>query len=90
MIKVKLPSAYQKLAASHHIELNGMTNVRHLLSVLCERFPQLTDELLDSAGQPELNLLISINGEPLSNLQGWDTNLMDGDEVDLYLLLAGG
>ena len=57
----------------------------------------LWEELGSLAGKQEPflalgseNLLVLVNGRPISQLGGWDTPLADGDEVAILPLVVGG
>jgi sulfur-carrier protein len=90
MITVKIPSAYLNLIGSERIELESSVDIDDLLGKLSVRFPKLSKQLLDEEGNPGLELLITVNGISISDLQGTKTPLKENDEIEMYLLLAGG
>lgn len=90
MIKITLPSALASIVSSRELTLENPGDVRGLFQALASQYPDLTRELLDESGEPEMHLLTTVNDKQISELQGLDTKLQEGDEVSLFLVLSGG
>ncbi|MEV4439106.1 MoaD/ThiS family protein [Streptomyces sp. NPDC049577] len=70
------------------IEVDGAT-VREGLTALTERYPRLSEVLLDREGSVRATHLIALNGEQLSAAE-LDREAAEDDRVDIVTAVSGG
>ncbi|MFH1862737.1 MAG: ubiquitin-like small modifier protein 1 [bacterium] len=90
MIQITLPSAVAQITGVRRCQLEDAATVQQALEVLLQRYPALRREFLDESGMLEMHVIISVNDQQLSELEGLDTPLKDGDEISIFLALSGG
>lgn len=72
----------------NEIEVAGGT-VREGLTALTDRFPNLSEVLMDREGSIRATHLIALNGEQLS-LAELDREATEDDRVDIVTAISGG
>ena len=72
----------------NEIEIHGGT-VREGLSALIERFPNLSEVLMDREGCVRPTHLIALNGEQIS-VDELDRPVTEDDRVDIVTAVSGG
>ncbi|MFQ6082070.1 MAG: MoaD/ThiS family protein [Candidatus Aminicenantia bacterium] len=91
MIKINFSSAFINIKGKRNLVLkNFRGNIDSLLAYLTKKYPDLSEEILTPQGNLEYHVLIVVNNQPISSLQGKKTEIKNGDIVNFYLLLAGG
>ena len=70
------------------LELSESSNVSQLLSEL-KKDDQIRNVLFDD-GEMKSDLTIMKNGREIKYLDGRDTQLIQGDEISIFPLVAGG
>lgn len=91
-IRVATAGALTRSIPEGRVDIEGQDmTVRGLLEVLKSRYgPALASELLDQ-GDIREGLCMLVNGRNIFSLpQGYGTQLQDGDEVLIALVVAGG
>ncbi len=63
--------------------------VRECFRAIQEKHPGFQERIFDARGNIGL-VLIFVNGENIKNLAGVDTPVLDGDEIGIIPLAAGG
>lgn len=71
------------------VELEGK-NVGEVLKLLSEEYPETKKALFDEGGQLRAFINVFVNDENIRDLSGFETELIDGDEVILIPAIAGG
>ncbi|MFQ6116779.1 MAG: MoaD/ThiS family protein [Candidatus Bipolaricaulia bacterium] len=90
MIKVRLSSLLESVGDGGELELDFRGDIGALIKELVRRYPGLGEEILTPQGELEYHILVSVNARAISTLQGLETEVRDGDQVDLHLILGGG
>lgn len=72
----------------NEIEIQGGT-VREGLSALIERYPKLSEVLMDREGSVRPTHLIALNGEQIS-VDELDRPVTEDDRVDIVTAVSGG
>jgi molybdopterin converting factor small subunit len=72
----------------NEIEIHGGT-VREGLSALIERYPNLSEVLMDREGSVRPTHLIALNGEQIS-VDELDRPVTEDDRVDIVTAVSGG
>lgn len=89
-IKVRVPTALQKITKNEgEVEVQG-SNVDEIFEDMSVRFPGLKERLYDEAGEIRRFINIYVNDEDIRFLEGAKTALKDGDEVSIIPAIAGG
>lgn len=92
-LKIKFIGALRHLTGKTQLTVpyQDGTSIKQLLDRLSQDHPQLkrtfNDQTLNDA---KSNALILVNGREISVLNGYDTQLCDGDEVVLVPVVHGG
>lgn len=90
MTLVKIPVALRRhTGGAARVEASGAT-VGGCLGSLESRFPMLSGELRDEAGNLLPSVSLYVNGENVLYLSGLETALAEGDELAIVLAIAGG
>ena len=89
-VTVVIPTTL-RLFTEHHseVELEGST-VGEILKVLSEEYPETRKALFDENGQLRAFINVFVNDENIRDLNGFDTEVRDRDEVILIPAIAGG
>jgi adenylyltransferase/sulfurtransferase len=71
------------------IKLDGKT-VREVIRSLADEYPETKKAIFDENGTPRAFVNVFVNENNIKNLDGYDTEVKDGDEVMLIPAIAGG
>ena len=89
-IKIKFFSFFRDLfqTAEKDVDMESGTNVQDLLNLLCDS-PAKRERMFEGQGlKPYLAILR--NGKHISNLDGLETKLDDGDLISIFPPAGGG
>ncbi|MDY6932969.1 MAG: MoaD family protein [Spirochaetota bacterium] len=65
-------------------------SVLECINNLEERFPGSKDKICDNQGEVLASISVFVNGDNINMLEGMQTPLKEGDEVDFMSAFAGG
>lgn len=68
----------------------GVSASGKTVGALCEEIGNLAGKQEPLLALGSENVLVLVNGRPISQLRGWNTPLVEGDEVAILPLVAGG
>ena len=91
LVKVKALRPFRDTLGAGNIELDrpeGET-VEGLIRYLIEQYPDFEPQALDASGGIDVTLNIMVSGRPIGE-HDLSNELVDGDEVMLFMPLAGG
>ncbi|MHA1215324.1 MAG: ubiquitin-like small modifier protein 1 [Candidatus Hodarchaeales archaeon] len=92
-IKVKLFATFRQLTNINELILTfneQQPTVYDVLKALCDKYPQLQDQIFDDSNQfKEWNHAL-INGRNVRFLEGLNTRLNDNDVLSVFPPVAGG
>lgn len=88
-IKVLIPTAFKKITRGESVTEIDADSVRTLLDHLFGRYPGLSEMMMER-GAIQRHVNIFINGLDSRFIEGLDSSLSDGDEVQLVVAIAGG
>jgi adenylyltransferase/sulfurtransferase len=71
------------------IKLDGKT-VREVIQALADEYPDTKKAIFDENGTPRAFVNVFVNENNIKNLNGYDTEVKDGDELMLIPAIAGG
>jgi adenylyltransferase/sulfurtransferase len=71
------------------IKLDGKT-VREVIQSLADEYPETKKAIFDENGTPRAFVNVFVNENNIKNLDGYDTEVKDGDEIMLIPAIAGG
>ena len=92
-ITVRTLGALSSLTGRNEEEINiqGESIVKDVLNNLEEKIQMLNDTIVDPALESHLsNTLVLLNGVEIGNLNGFDTPVLDGDEITILCVTHGG
>ena len=90
MATVHLPAALSGHAAGQRrVEVAG-TTVGKVLAALGQVHPGVGQRVLDDRGALRRHVNVFVNGESIRYLEGVDTPVGDGDEVQILPAVSGG
>jgi len=90
MIKVLIPTAFKKLTRGEGVAEVDADTVKKVLAALFLRYPGLGEMMTDRGGALQRHVNVFINGLDSRFIEGLDSPLADGDEVQLVVAIAGG
>ncbi len=89
-VKVRIPSALQKLTQNQsEVECSGKS-VEEILQDLEKNYPGIRERICDQTGKVRRFVNVYLNDEDVRFLDGEKTVLKDGDEVSIVPAIAGG
>lgn len=89
-VKVKLFAVFQEIVGESQIIISA-GDIRELIDKLTDQYDELEDKLFsDSRDKLRSGINIMVNGRSIRFLNGFDTNLKDGDTVTIFPPVAGG
>ncbi len=89
-VKVRIPTALQKLTKNEgEVQAQG-SNVNEVFDDMEGRFPGLKERLYDDSGEIRRFINIYVNDEDIRFLNGGKTSVKDGDELSIIPAIAGG
>jgi molybdopterin synthase sulfur carrier subunit len=91
-MKIRAFATLRDLTGLKAIELpiEGQSTVGDVLQRLAVAYPALTDKLWDGLGARTGYVTVLLNGRSIDCLDGADTPVVDGDEMDLFPPVGGG
>jgi MoaD family protein len=92
-LTVKFIGALRHLSGKTQLTLNFQegNNIKKLLLELSEKYPELKHTFSDQElNDSKSNSLILVNGREISVLNGYETELCDGDEIVFVPVVHGG
>ena len=66
------------------------SSVTTILDEMFQNYPALRKEILDAEGQLQRHVSLFINGRDIRYLNGLDTELKEGEVLDVFPPVAGG
>lgn len=73
------------------LEISSPSLLKEVVKAIIREAPALESVLLPSNSESlKTNALVLVNGKEVSVLDGWDTRILDGDEVVFVPVLHGG
>lgn len=74
------------------VELSSGTKIRDLFAHLIEKHDQVFKSYIYDPEKGEMNgdIVVSVNDVPILQMQGLDTLIDDGDQIDILPIFAGG
>lgn len=75
--------------SEREVELKDAPNVQVLLNILCDS-DERREKIFDDSGELRPYVTILKNGRSIKTLNGVRTELNEGDEVAMFLPIAGG
>jgi MoaD family protein len=90
-VKVRLLKPFSDIAGKGELvlEFEGGA-VANALNQLCQLYPEMRNELYDQNGAVTYSVNIFINDRPLTAGGEETTSVNDGDEILIFLPVAGG
>ncbi|MEE8109766.1 MAG: ubiquitin-like small modifier protein 1, partial [bacterium] len=89
-VKVRIPTALQKLTKNEgEVQAQG-SNVNEVFDDMEGRFPGLKERLYDDSGEIRRFINVYVNDEDIRFLDGGKTSVKEGDEVSIIPAIAGG
>ena len=90
MIIARLSGDLCKLTnGNEEVQLHA-SNIQECINTLEEQFPGSKERFCDNQGEVLASISIFVNGYNIDSLQGMQTPLKEGDEVDFMSAFAGG
>ncbi len=89
-ITVRLPASIAHLTGDNKVVECAASSIAECVQDLDARFTGLKDILCDLDGNVSDIFFIFLNGENITYLQGMQTALQDGDELNIIPAAAGG
>lgn len=90
MITARLTSGLEKLTGGNEETLLQAATVGECIEQLEQKHPGVKDKFCDENGRLFDHIAVYINGDNICEMQGLETPLKDGDEVDFMSGFAGG
>lgn len=84
-ISVILPSSLRELAGGAARVQADASNVGELLRNLTRDHPKVRDAMFSATGGLADSVNVYVNGEPIADLDGLQTELLDEDEVRIVM-----
>jgi len=91
-VQIRLYATLRDLIGVKAVELpiGAKSTVGEALQRLAHDYPPLTDKLWDGLGARTGYVTVLLNGRSIDYLDGADTPVTDGDEMDLFPPVGGG
>ena len=89
-VMVEMPSALRQFADNQDELDSDGKNVEEVLADLCSRFPELKQNLYEEEGSIRNFINIYVNDEDIRYADGMQTELKDGDRIQIVPSIAGG
>lgn len=90
MVIARMSGGFQKLAGDNEEVSLEAGDVKECIDKLEQKYPGIKGNFCDENGRLFDHIAVYINGDNISELQGLETPLKDGDEVDFMSGFAGG
>ena len=89
-VMVEMPSALRQFTNNQDELDSDGKNVEEVLADLCSRFPELKQNLYEEEGSIRNFINIYVNDEDIRYADGMQTELKDGDRIQIVPSIAGG
>lgn len=90
-MKVKIPAQLRTLTGGQsEVLIDGAATLKELLDKVAAAHPELTERLLDDAGEIRRFVNIYVGDEDVRFLDGLNTNLEGQSQVSILPAVAGG
>jgi molybdopterin synthase sulfur carrier subunit len=92
-VKVKFFTSLREITGKKEDEIQSPRTIRvkELLASLSEKYGrEFTDYLYDERGKVRTYIQILVNGRGINVLQGFETNLKEGDTIAIFPPVGGG
>ena len=89
-VMVEMPSALRQFADNQDELDSDGKNLEEVLADLCSRFPELKQNLYEDEGSIRNFINIYVNDEDIRYADGMQTELKDGDRIQIVPSIAGG
>lgn len=92
-VKVKFFTSLREITGKkeEEIQLPRTIRVKELLVSLSEKYgKEFTDYLYDERGKVQTYIQILVNGRGINVLQGFETELKEGDTIAIFPPVGGG
>lgn len=90
MARVYIPTIMRTdTDGSASVEATGET-VSEVIQSLVESYPGLRSKIYDTEGNLHRHMLVVLNGDDVRSLNGSQTAVADGDELQILPAMAGG
>lgn len=89
-VQIAIPTGLRRYAAGVESERIETGRVREMLAELTNRHPALKEQLFDAQGALRRHVNIFVNGLDSRYIDGLDTTVAAGDDVQIVLAMAGG
>jgi len=91
MVELLVPGALRAEAGgASRLEVAGGGTLRRVLDEVAQRWPRLERRIRDEAGQLRRYVNVYVDGEDVRQLDGQDTPVPDGAQVQILPSIAGG
>jgi molybdopterin synthase sulfur carrier subunit len=90
MITARLTSGLEKLTGGNEEILLEAASIRECIEKLEQNYPGVKDKFCNENGELFDHIAVYINGDNICEMQGIETALKDGVEVDFMSGFAGG
>ena len=89
-VKIHIPTTLRLFTNQRsEIELEG-SSVEEILTTLSDEYPETKKALYDEEGKLRSFINVFVNSDNIKDLQGFETQVKDGDEIILIPAIAGG
>ncbi|MEI6343320.1 MAG: MoaD/ThiS family protein [Verrucomicrobiota bacterium] len=89
-VNVRVPTPLRKLTGEQEVVQVKPGTIASAIAELEQRFPGISERLVDPAGQVRLFVNVYVNENDIRFLQGKDSPIQDGDDVSIVPAIAGG
>ena len=89
-VQVSLPRTLRRYGGDHSLLDVDAAPLGQLLTDLCRQYPALKDRLLTADGNLMGHLAVCMQGQLVSPAAVPETNVQDGDLVEILFVASGG
>lgn len=90
MVTARMSGGFQKLTGDNEEVSLEASDVKECIDKLEQKYPGIKGKFCDENGRILDHIAVYVNGDNIGDLQGLETPLKDGDEVDFMSGFAGG
>lgn len=93
VVNIRFVGSFRSLSNKDNfsLEISSPSLLKEIVKAIIREAPALESVLLLSNSESlKTNALVLVNGKEVSVLDGWDTRILDGDEVVFVPVLHGG
>ncbi len=89
-MEVRVYATLRPIVGGRSIDVDaGCSTVREVIDAMIARYPDLHGRLLDEQGVRQY-VAVMVDGRDIRHLDGLDTRLKAGSEIDIFPPVAGG